>query len=215
MPMTVIVFEDSKVSDLHPITVARPAYAITCAGFRLVDWLTQLCESTDCTLRGVVRPHLQTIQESDFKVLSVAANLTDDDWEIHDDGLLLVNARMSPSVSVGAMLRRLAKQGKSGVLVDSCDQSILVARVTGQDLNEIRKAAIVDGKRSEQSAMEVILKAAAKLDPIDDSVTESPIDVFRWPHDVVKCHMKQMVSSVKSSSDVGRLHRNGGRSFRW
>ena len=40
--MQVICFEDDRVDQLRPITQARPAYAITCASFRLLDWLRRI-----------------------------------------------------------------------------------------------------------------------------------------------------------------------------
>ena len=39
--MEIIVFEDRYVPRLHPITVGRPAYAISCGSYRLVDWLAE------------------------------------------------------------------------------------------------------------------------------------------------------------------------------
>ncbi|WP_068258726.1 putative sugar nucleotidyl transferase [Rubripirellula obstinata] len=202
--MTIIAFEDSKASDLHPITIGRPAYAITCAGLRLVDWLTRLSESTGSGLRGQIRPHLKLIQKLDFEIESLPPTFDDEDWNDYEDGLLLVNARLSPTVSVGEALLQAAKHGQSGVIIDQQDQSILVARVTGKDLHAIRQAAMAnanpdaspDAGTTGRDAFEVVLEAAAKFSPIGEAVNSKQIGVFRWPHDVVKCHMTQMESSM-------------------
>lgn len=34
-----LVFEDAQVEQLYPITLGRPAFAITCGGARLIDGL--------------------------------------------------------------------------------------------------------------------------------------------------------------------------------
>lgn len=196
MPMTIVAFEDSKAADLHPITIGRPAYAITCAGLRLVDWLTRLAESIGSELRGRVRPHLNLIQQLDFEMQSLPSRFDDEGWGDHEDGLLLVNARLSPSVSVGAALSQVAKHRESCVMVDDQDQSILIARVTGKDLHTIRQTKIADASQFERDAFDVVLEAVAKFKVIDEAVTSDQVDVLRWPHDVVRCHMNQMTSSM-------------------
>ena len=64
--MNIVVFEDAGVEKLFPITTGRPAYAITCGSFRLIDWLSEL----DGNLVGLVRPYLETIQMLDFPQLA-------------------------------------------------------------------------------------------------------------------------------------------------
>ena len=49
--MNMVVFEDAGVEKLFPVTTGRPAYAITCASYRLIDWLSDL----DGNLIGLVR----------------------------------------------------------------------------------------------------------------------------------------------------------------
>src|SRR2546423_12503560 len=98
--MQIVVFEDEHVSRLHPVTVGRPAYAIGCGSFRLIDWLAQLSRETGVVLRGVVRPHLEAIQQLDFPQLSPMASMT-------ETPALLVNARLVPSASNYRVLRQL------------------------------------------------------------------------------------------------------------
>src|SRR5947209_11518456 len=98
--MQIIVFEDEHVSRLHPVTVGRPAYAIGCGSFRLIDWLAQLSRETGVVLRGVARPHLEAIQQSDFPQLSPTAPSI-------ETPALLVNARLVPSAGSYRVLRQL------------------------------------------------------------------------------------------------------------
>lgn len=94
--MNLIVFEDAGTSDLFPITISRPAYAITCASFRLIDWLNEF----DGNLVGLVRPHLETIQLHDFPEFQqqLDPNLK---WT------MVVNARLAPSHSNIRRLQQL------------------------------------------------------------------------------------------------------------
>src|SRR6188474_1916651 len=98
--MQIVVFEDELVSRLFPITVGRPAYAITCATYRLIDWLGQLSRETGIVLRGVVRPHLAEIQRLDFSQISPHVPRV-------ETPALLVNARLVPSVAAYQALKKL------------------------------------------------------------------------------------------------------------
>ena len=99
--MLVVVFEDELVAQLEPVTLARPAFAISCGSRRLVDLLAELGEP----LRAFVRPHLAQIVKADFPQFAPA-----------DAGVpgpvLYVNARLVPSLSALAALRRLVASGR-------------------------------------------------------------------------------------------------------
>src|SRR5215471_5228684 len=98
--MQIILFEDEHVARLYPITVGRPAYAITCGSFRLIDWLGRLSQETGVVLRSVVRTHLAEIQKLDFSAISPTSPTI-------ETPALLVNARLAPSVVTAQALRRL------------------------------------------------------------------------------------------------------------
>jgi UDP-N-acetylglucosamine diphosphorylase / glucose-1-phosphate thymidylyltransferase / UDP-N-acetylgalactosamine diphosphorylase / glucosamine-1-phosphate N-acetyltransferase / galactosamine-1-phosphate N-acetyltransferase len=81
--LAILVAEDDSIGLLHPVVTARPGYAISCATFRLIDWLRLL----GAPVYGDVRPHLREIQDRDFGVLAPP--------EMYPAGasLLFVNAR--------------------------------------------------------------------------------------------------------------------------
>ena len=61
--MQIVVFEDEQVADLAPITLRRPAFAISCGSRRLVDLLARL----GCPVHAVVRPHLRRSLRPTFR----------------------------------------------------------------------------------------------------------------------------------------------------
>lgn len=103
--MAVILFEDDAVRQLYPITVGRPAMAIGCGSYRLLDLAGRL----GGPLRAIVRPHLRPIIEADYPALVGDLN--------HDPrGAVLLNARAVPSVEAVARLDRLVREGRYGVV---------------------------------------------------------------------------------------------------
>ena len=189
--MIVVCFEDSHVADLQPVTTARPAYAVTCAGYRLADWLAML----PGTVYGHVRAHLQVIQELDLGLKSPPQTLDDSDWTDHEGGVLLVNARLCPSVATREALLAIAKSDQSSVVLDGEDGSVLVARIGAAELDQLIKSE----SNSEKSAIESLLSAAMDLKPLKEPLKEplnETMNVFRWPHDIVKLHMQEMPVSM-------------------
>lgn len=121
--MLIYCFEDERVEKLAPIIHARPAYAITCAGYRLVDWLDELRrQHSDVKLVGDVREYLKVIQSADYGLEPVPQSLAAGDAsaaEITD--ILLVNARLVPSVGNFESLRELIR-GERFAVIMSCGE---------------------------------------------------------------------------------------------
>ncbi|TWU55075.1 putative sugar nucleotidyl transferase [Rubripirellula reticaptiva] len=180
--MQIICFEDDRVDQLRPIAIARPAYAITSASFCLVDWLKRLPGK----LTGSVRPYLQVIQQLDHGIDRVPDTIDD------ADGVLLVNARVMPTVEQEKTLGELVKLGRSGIVVDGEDGSILAARMTAADV------ASVDADET-YSLIERLLAKAGQLDRL-----EHKLAAFCWPHDIIACHMKEMATSMNRRLELGR-----------
>ncbi len=95
-------------------------------------------------------------------------------------GVLLVNARLMPKVGIEQKLKKLAGESRSCVVIDSEDDSVLAARITAADVLSLKSI-------DRDSPLPSLLLQARTLAPADLS-----LDPFRWPHDVVACHMKEM-----------------------
>lgn len=119
--MLIYCFEDERVEKLAPIIHARPAYAITCAGYRLVDWLDELRRlHSEVKLVGDVREYLQVIQLADYGLDPVPQSLAACDASATDiSDILLVNARVVPSVGNFQSLRELIRGERFAVIMSS------------------------------------------------------------------------------------------------
>jgi glucose-1-phosphate thymidylyltransferase len=162
--MHIIVFEDNHVERLHPIAIGRPAYGITCASYRLVDWLARLGDSR----RAVTRTHLREIQRVDYPQF-------DGGRSGGDSPTLLVNARVVPSVSSFKTLQRLAKEGRPGVVHSNAQlaAAVLPTGLTPPSPNSV-----------EELHTFLASDRVAALPPI-----EAALPLFEYPHDVVRWNM--------------------------
>ena len=174
--MQTICFEDERVERLRPVIHARPAYAITCASFRLVDWLRELPGA----LTASVRDYLQVIQQLDYRLMPPSR--PDD-----PDGVLLVNARLVPSVAAAQALKQLATADRSGVVTDPDDGAVLAARLTAGDLE-----SKPPGPARPMPLVEALLQLARRQRP-----AEVELEAFHWPHEVILGHMRQMPAAMQ------------------
>lgn len=175
--MQIICFEDSFVKRLQPITLSRPAYAITCASLRLIEWLKLL--PGDVTVS--VRDFLANIENQDA---GVSAPTSCDDV----DGVLLVNARLVPRVGILETLQTVANSEKSVCVMDSEDDVVLIARITAADLNANRETL------AKAECITKSLREIARTFASPEST--QAVAVFRWPHDVVQNHMNEMPDAM-------------------
>ncbi|MCD0463076.1 putative sugar nucleotidyl transferase [Roseiconus lacunae] len=207
--MKLICFEDQIVSQLQPITYARPAYAITCASYQLLDWLRLLPGD----LSVAVRNYLATLESLDAGLASPS------DAAVEGQDVLLVNARLVPRVETLRHLKTIATSEASGVIRCASTGAILVARLGKSettDLNsnqtEVSGAAKPEvaspfkksvGQSTDElqklSGGETVKKLIAKADQIDHApwqIDADDLPAFQWPHEVVAWHMKEMPDAM-------------------
>jgi glucose-1-phosphate thymidylyltransferase len=162
--MRVVVFEDKHVLRLYPMAVARPAYAITCGSYRLIDWLRLL----NCPLGGIVRPYLTVLQELDFHDLhspSVTAGET----------VLFVNARLVPSHTNSVRLQNLIKEGRPGILRQNEHIVVMIRSIESE--NELSWTGL-DSLLTDS--------IASSLPPLQSS---EDLAVFIYSHDIIAENM--------------------------
>ena len=174
--MDIVVFEDQYVSRLHPITVGRPAYAISCGSFRLVDWLWQLQRP----MRAVTRPHLKAIERLDFPQFqsegAAAASST-----------LLVNARLAPSRSTFRVLGGLLRDARPAAVWNGEQLAAAVIRAT---VPEDQSAADID-------------RLLGELQVVDLPRTRDSLELLEYPHDLIRCNLETLADNLEHRLSTG------------
>jgi glucose-1-phosphate thymidylyltransferase len=161
--MLILLIEDEQTSLLQPIALARPAYAISCGGYRLIDWLRLL----GGTIRGSVRAHLRELQHADYQVESA------DQLDGSDD-VLVVNAAVVPSVAAFRQIEAIAQAGRACSVVSA--GRLAAAMLT----------------RSETPQPPISLRNVESLADRLKTLTaqEASLPLFQYPHDVVRYNME-------------------------
>ena len=108
----IIIFEDAAVDRLRPATLARPAAAITCGSYRLIDVVAPWGP-----VRGIVRRHLQTIAATDYDLDAPPDQLP--------GAVTMINARVAPTRGNAQRIGDLVNQTGDVAIVD--DHGDLVA----------------------------------------------------------------------------------------
>jgi glucose-1-phosphate thymidylyltransferase len=163
--MQVVIFEDQRVPQLYPATIGRAACAISCGSYNLVELLAPLGK-----LHVVVRPHLTEM-------------LTADGWNVGvpsavRDGLVLVNARLVPSVASLNEVKRIIAAGRGGV-VKQGEVIVLAIAPTGKVPADLK----ADG----------LDRWAQSLEPLAANVE---LPMFDYPHDIVRHHLTTLESNL-------------------
>lgn len=194
--MRTLVFEDRRVTQLHPITLTRPAFAVTCGSFRLVDHF----EALGSDVHAAVRSHVRGVAEADF-VAHLAGVTSNDAAGVRQSAgragpLLLVNARLVPSFAVRKTLCGLAREGRPCAVTN---QDALAAAV-------VPDAAQLAVDSADPDTVPDITSAVSRL-ALPDVAAELPL--VDYPHDVVRYHLATIANNLDA-----RIHRSGYQQIR-
>ena len=173
--MNVVLFEDDHLERLYPITLSRPAFAISCGSYRLIDLVT-------CWQRPfcyVVRPHLMVIVAADYPQPCSLAEMSGD--------MLLVNAACVPSMSTMQELKRLVADGRPGCVR------------TGN-----RIAAVVAPESCAPEPRQLNPEQLPRyLDSMQLESLAGRLPLFEYPHDVVRWHMQILGENLNHRLEQG------------
>ncbi len=168
--MKLVLFEDTKVSQLYPMTLARPAFAVSCGSYRLVDLVGRL----ELDAYAIVREYLQAIVDADFEL-----SKPEDDGRTNH--LLFVNARAVPSVDTLRVLTQL-KDNRLPKAVRG-DGEIAAALV------DIRQTPLPDSLTPDS--------VAGWLESLELESCVERIELSAYPHEVLKNHLRITAANLE------------------
>lgn len=174
--MSIVVFEDSRVPYLYPITIGRPAFAISCGSFRLIDHVRSLGQPIRC----VVRPHLWEILKADYSDTVAPPNSS-------EPPTMFVNARLVPSVSAGAQLRALWQAKQPGKII------------TGSG---IAAAILPESVSAAETQLGVSTEDYLSRQPLPPLSGDLPL--FEYPHDVIRYQTLTLADNLEQRIRRGK-----------
>lgn len=169
--MAVILFEDELAAQLEPVTLGRPAFAISCGSLRLVDLAAKL----EQPVAAVVRSHLSGLVAEDYPGFRCPTE------PVSGEPALWVNARAVPSAATLAALRSLLAGGRPGA----------VRGPTGT------AAALVPASARWLSSAERPLPADDFWDQLALPAVAAEIPLFEYPHDIIRHHQAILADNLE------------------
>ena len=98
MEPRIVLFEDHLLADMNPITLTRPAFAVTCACYTL----REVAGTASSCIGWIVREHLK----------KTTARLYPRPAPITEGPVIFLNASVVPDIRYGARLRQLWEEGR-------------------------------------------------------------------------------------------------------
>lgn len=165
--MNVLLFEDEYVARLYPITTGRPAFAISCGSFRLLDWVQAIFADQ----AGVaVRPHLHALVKSDYRDLRHELQPTEP-WT------LCLNARLVPGRS--NLERVIQLTMNPGPMVVRHEHGAIAAAIV--PTAKLPREGLADYRKVNLA----IQQSIAELTP-----HAVHLEMFDYPHDVIRFNQR-------------------------
>ena len=163
--MSLVVFEDRSCARLWPVSLARPAFEISCGASRLLDRLRAI----DIRFTAIVRPHLRDVVAADHPWLSVTDQFNPSAIK-GQPSVLFANARLVPSIGAAKWLKELRQKNESGIWRQG---ETIVAAVCATD----QLAAANEGDIEDQ-----LIRAS-----LPEQRTDMPL--LEYAHDIVRHHL--------------------------
>lgn len=190
--MKIIVFEDQGVWELYPITLGRPAFAITCGTMRMIDFVLQIpCRS----IGFLCRPYLEEISRYEYpeKNFYFGTEAVCRELETCAEGekVLLLNARLVPNILLLDFVRDCITQEQC-VSFPWQNGIACACLPAAQVLKSLKKM-----KASYLKQTDVLpLEWAEVTEGIPQRI-HHPFELLDYPHDAVRCNMRFFTANLE------------------
>ena len=174
--MSVILFEDQRVEQLAPVTLCRPAHAISCGGATLVDVIRSMGESVS----ALVRAHLQAVEQQDRSDIGALSHSA--------EPLLVLSSRVVPDRTVLTQISQLLRCGETGKF-EAAGQLVGVIVASAE---KFCSGLTLDNCGDRMAAAATELKAL----PVNVSALE-------YTHDIIRHHQMIFADNLKQQIDGG------------
>ncbi|MCL2303787.1 MAG: hypothetical protein FWC43_00425 [Planctomycetaceae bacterium] len=179
--MHIILFEDSLVSQIYPITVGKAAFLLNVGSYRLIDLVKRL----GGTIEAVVRPHLREIVAIDFPEFWTPENGQ------RQGPILLLNARAVPHAQLLDVLKKLIDQEQSGVVHKG--HQIACVYLAGQNNTILPNQVVGAGQL-------MGLVSDMQLDSV-----EANIPLIEYTHDLVRFQKEKLNENLEDRLRIGNF----------
>ncbi|MBI2827519.1 MAG: glucose-1-phosphate thymidylyltransferase [Planctomycetia bacterium] len=207
--MPILLFEDAQVTQLYPVSIGKPAFRISCGGYRLIDLVADLGQPVDVR----VRPHLRAVHEADCSAWTTSAAPAP---RKPDAPILMVNARLVPSAAAIAALKDALVAGRFGVVYANEGASAGGPAASAQGGQDARPPAKNGVERGPSIAL-AVLPPATELPPIDAQPAEMVAHVAQlglprldldlplldYPHDIIRYHLTTLRGNLEYRLQCG------------
>jgi UDP-N-acetylglucosamine diphosphorylase/glucosamine-1-phosphate N-acetyltransferase len=190
--VAILIFEDEIVPRLQPISLSRPAYAISCGSYRLIDLAQRFFASEGAgspRLFGLVRPFLAEIQSLDFPELAAPAEALSASGR-----RLLLNARLAPLTPTFEAIQQAWRRGETGVVWNG--EAIAAAILPANAPPIAQGDAPADSRAAVAAYLQNDLVAGLPKLEID-----APL--FEYAHDVVRYNLERFAPNIEYRLKTG------------
>ncbi|MDO4569708.1 MAG: putative sugar nucleotidyl transferase [Planctomycetia bacterium] len=179
--MKIVLFEDSRVSQLHPVTLGRAAFGITCATFRILDIMMQISSE----IYALCRPYLEGISQYEYPQVRFGANVLKEDLKSvsPDTPILLVNARAVPNAKIVDFVRLLEKDAA-------------LKYVPWQDDPAMIYVSAGELLRRWGDAVEADFSEMFPFEQQEYFAESAPIELFDFLHDIIRNNIEFFQSNL-------------------
>ncbi|HVW38805.1 MAG TPA: putative sugar nucleotidyl transferase, partial [Pirellulales bacterium] len=176
--MRIVLFEDSRVAELYPVTIGKPAYTIGCGSCRLFDLVRDLGEQ----VHARVRPHLAAFRQAEPPLSHPG--------ERHASATAYINARLVPSIDVANSLRRLLASGQPGFIAASEEFRPEADLGRPPTLADVAAAIVPAGAPAPAAGADFAALETWWQSLELEALRELKLPLFDYPHDIIRHHLR-------------------------